>query len=122
MGSPTTGHYPDSLSILTSDQKKSDLVTLKALVPSIVELKEFLKISRQTLYRQNTAKIKESSRENLFNLVKIADLAFKFVQNDKEKAINWLRMPNQFFFNRAPIDWIVQGKGDIILNWLEERV
>ena len=54
--------------------------------------------------------------------MQVQDLAYEVFDGDTEKANDWLLEPNSYFFNNSPIEYILLGNGQAVLDSLRERL
>jgi uncharacterized protein (DUF2384 family) len=66
-------------------------------------------------------KITSRSQTRAFFLSKAVKLTTKICDGNEEKAFYWLASPNEYFLGKRPIDLIIEGEGQYLINWLEAR-
>jgi len=87
------------------------------------DLATMLGVQRTQLYQKSLLLKKGTKlRSRVIHLVMATDLAFELLGKNEEKTLNWLNTPNTFLFGDSPLEVIMRDEGDVIIQWLHERL
>jgi len=111
----------DKIGYITSNGKAVKKAPLLSLLGSQVIIARLLNVSRQAVNQQEHIKINPEAQYRISLLVQSSNLLITIFDNDQNRAMDWLSSPNEYFLGKRPVDLIIEGNGQELVDWLKAR-